>query len=67
MQDAIGHNVSDAKRKKLAFVASPDAAAEAARTALHARYQGVSVNDADVIIALGGDGLILASLARPSS
>ena len=62
MQDAIGRNVSDTKRKKLAFVASPDAAAEAARDALHARYEGVSVEDADVIVALGGDGLMLSSL-----
>jgi NAD+ kinase len=54
--------VSDAKRKKLAFVASPDAAAQAAREVLHARYDGVSVADADVIVALGGDGLMLSSL-----
>jgi NAD+ kinase len=54
--------MSEAKRKKLAFVASPDPAASAARDTLHARYDGVSVDDADVIVALGGDGLMLASL-----
>ncbi len=56
--------MTDAKRKKLAFVASPEAAAEAARDALSARYDGVAAEDADVIIALGGDGLMLASLHR---
>jgi NAD+ kinase len=61
-QEAIGLTVSDTKRKKLAFVASPDAAAQAAREVLHARYDGVSVADADVIVALGGDGLMLSSL-----
>ncbi len=63
-QDAIGHIVSDAKRKKLAFVASSDAAAEAACERLRARYDGVAPQEADVIIALGGDGLMLASLHK---
>lgn len=54
--------MSETKRKTLAFVASPDASAEAARDALHARYNGVSPEEADVIVALGGDGLMLASL-----
>ena len=62
MKDVIGRDVSEAERKKLAFVASPEAAAEAAREALHARYDGVSPEDADVIVALGGDGLMLSSL-----
>jgi NAD+ kinase len=48
--------------KKLAFVASSHPAAESARELLHARYQGVSASEADIIIALGGDGLMLASL-----
>ncbi len=48
--------------KKLAFVASSNPEAQAAREALHARYQGVSTQEADVIVALGGDGLMLASL-----
>ena len=62
MQDAIGCDVSETTRKKLGFVANTNAAAEAARAALHARYDGVAPEDADVIIALGGDGLMLASL-----
>jgi NAD+ kinase len=48
--------------KKLAFVASSHPEAESARELLHARYQGVSASEADIIIALGGDGLMLASL-----
>lgn len=54
--------MSDAKRKKLAFVASHDEAAEAARERLQARYNGVTPEQADVIVALGGDGLMLATL-----
>ena len=54
--------MAEAKRKKLAFVASPEPAAIAARDKLHARYDGVSADEADVIVALGGDGLMLASL-----
>jgi len=48
--------------KKLAFVASSNPEAQDAQAALHARYNGVSAQEADVIVALGGDGLMLASL-----
>ncbi len=48
--------------KKLAFVASTHPQAEAARDALQARYDGVSPDEADIIVALGGDGLMLSSL-----
>lgn len=51
-----------AENKKLAFVASPSAEAQAARDNLHARYDGVDIDDADIIVALGGDGLMLATL-----
>ena len=44
------------RTQKLGFVASPEAAAEAARDALHARYDGVSPEDADVIVALAATG-----------
>ncbi len=54
--------MAEPKRKKLAFVASSDAAAEAACEKLRARYDAVSPQEADVIVALGGDGLMLASL-----
>ena len=48
--------------RKLAFVASNNPDAEAARQSLHARYNGVDVDQADVIVALGGDGLMLQTL-----
>ena len=54
--------MSDASTKKLAFVASQNSDAEAASEALTKRYGGVSVDDADIIIALGGDGLMLQTL-----
>lgn len=54
--------MSDQVDKKLAFVASPSDEAQAARDKLHARYNGVSPDEADIIVALGGDGLMLATL-----
>ena len=48
--------------RKLAFVASDNPEAAQARQALHARYDGVDMEEADVIIALGGDGLMLHTL-----
>lgn len=47
---------------KLAFVASDAPIAQAARTDLIAQYGGVSVEDADIIVALGGDGFMLQTL-----
>lgn len=47
---------------KLAFVASRDAAAQAGVRSLQARYDCVDVDDADVIVALGGDGFMLSTL-----
>jgi NAD+ kinase len=46
----------------LAFVASDAADAVSARDQLTARYGGVSPDEADVIVALGGDGLMLLTL-----
>jgi NAD+ kinase len=51
-----------ARFDRLAFVASPTPEAEAARTALARRYGEVEPQDADVIVALGGDGLMLRTL-----
>lgn len=48
--------------KKLAFVASQNSDAEAACASLVQRYGGVSVEEADMIVALGGDGLMLQTL-----
>lgn len=46
----------------IAFVASPTEEAEAACKRLNARYHGVAPKEADVIVALGGDGLMLQTL-----
>ena len=49
---------------KIAFVASDVNSAQKALTALTKRYGNVSEDDADVIVALGGDGLMLQTLHR---
>jgi NAD+ kinase len=49
---------------RLAFVAASTAAARTAKAALEKRYGVVSPADADVIVALGGDGLMLQTLHR---
>ncbi|MBZ6075509.1 NAD kinase [Microvirga puerhi] len=48
----------------VAFVASPTVEAQAALGALKNRYGNVEPEDADVIVALGGDGLMLRTLHR---
>ena len=50
------------KFEKIAFVATDMPEAQAARRALAARYGDVSPDKADVIVALGGDGLMLQTL-----
>ncbi len=45
--------------RKIAFVASDAAEAQSAKQALTKRYGGVEQRDANVIVALGGDGLML--------
>lgn len=50
--------------EKIAFVSSQTPEAEAARMRLVAHYGAVSEDDADVIVALGGDGLMLQTLHR---
>lgn len=47
---------------RLAFVAGPTKAARAAKAALEKRYDGVSPAGADIVVALGGDGLMLQTL-----
>lgn len=51
-----------AAQKKLAFVASDAPIAQTAQVALSAQYGGVSVDEADIIVALGGDGFMLQTL-----
>jgi len=52
------------KFKRVAFVASPTPEATQAREALAKRYPNTYPEDADVIVALGGDGLMLQTLHR---
>ena len=47
---------------KIAFVAARAEAAQAAMADLQARYPHVNEREADVIVALGGDGLMLEAL-----
>jgi len=49
---------------RFAFIAAATPAARAARKALERRYGGVTPAHADVIVALGGDGLMLQALHR---
>src|SRR5882724_4603388 len=48
--------------EQIAFVASPNAEAQAARTQLSTRYGDAAPTQADVIVALGGDGFMLQTL-----
>jgi NAD+ kinase len=49
---------------RLAFVAAATPTARAARSALERRYGSVPPAEADVVVALGGDGLMLHTLHR---
>jgi len=49
---------------RIAFVASPSPEAEQARQRLAARYGDTPIDAADVVVALGGDGLMLQTLHR---
>ncbi len=50
--------------RSIAIVASESEAAQAALIELKQRYRTVSPEDADVIVALGGDGFMLETLHR---
>lgn len=47
---------------KIAFVASPAPKAQQALRELRDKYDNVSIEDCDVVVALGGDGFMLQSL-----
>jgi NAD+ kinase len=49
---------------RIAFVASPNPEAEQARRRLAARYGDAPIDTAGVVVALGGDGLMLQTLHR---
>src|SRR3979409_137646 len=58
--------MTDAKRyDRIAFVASASAEAQAALEQLTHIYGNQNADDADVVVALGGDGLMLETLHDP--
>jgi NAD+ kinase len=61
-------SASEARRRRanatLAFVSSGTEEADAARDALAQRYGDVEPEEADIVVALGGDGLMLQCLHR---
>ena len=56
-----------ANTQKIAFVASDVEIAQVARETLSARYGNVPMEEADVIVALGGDGFMLSTLHATES
>ncbi|WP_018698077.1 NAD kinase [Amorphus coralli] len=56
--------ISSTTPVSIAFVASPSEEAEGARDELVAVYGDIPAEEADVIVALGGDGLMLSTLHR---
>ncbi|MEQ9643034.1 MAG: NAD kinase [Alphaproteobacteria bacterium] len=50
--------------QKLALVASPAPSAQEGLTELQSRYEFVAPDEADVIVALGGDGFMLQTMHR---
>ncbi len=66
MKTHKGLNVKKASKtfEKLAFIASEKPEAKEARRVLVARYGDCDAADADVIVALGGDGFMLETLRR---
>src|SRR2546430_4636131 len=56
--------MTSSRHPRIAFVASPIAEAEDARARLAKRYGDTAPGEADVIVALGGDGLMLQPLHR---
>jgi NAD+ kinase len=61
MSDQRGRD-SRSELRKMALVASPAPAAQAAEAELRQRYEWTDLGDADVIVALGGDGFMLQTL-----
>ena len=57
-------NPRQSRYDRIAFVASQTPEAEEARRRLSARYGDHGPDDADVIVALGGDGLMLQTLHK---
>jgi NAD+ kinase len=56
--------VPEFNAKRISFVSSGTPEAEAALSRLRVKYGDTGLDDADVVVALGGDGLMLQSLHR---
>jgi NAD+ kinase len=56
--------MTNSRPPRIAFVASPMTEAQEARARLAKRYGDTAASEADVIVALGGDGLMLQTLHR---
>jgi NAD+ kinase len=57
-----GNGHGAAKRLRMAFVAGPTPEAQSALATLQARYGALKPREADIIVALGGDGFMLRTL-----
>jgi NAD+ kinase len=55
---------TDSRVSRIAFIAGPTPEAQEARTRLAKRYGDAAPDEAGVIVALGGDGLMLQTLHR---
>ncbi len=60
----LGNGAAQTMARKIAFLASDAPSAQTARAALIARYGNAPEAEADVIVALGGDGFMLQTLHR---
>src|SRR5215213_10207290 len=56
--------MTNSRHPRIAFIASPMPEAQEARAGLGKRYGDSAANEADVIVALGGDGLMLQTLHK---
>ncbi|MEK9660942.1 MAG: NAD kinase [Alphaproteobacteria bacterium] len=64
MTDTAIRSIPPASELRIAFVAAAFDAAQTALRELEARYGNVAVAEADVIVALGGDGFVLQTMRR---
>ena len=62
--EAVAAAREDGGGQRIAFVASDNPAAQEALRTLAGRYAHVDADDADTIVALGGDGFMLQTLHR---
>lgn len=58
----VQHRKPDRMKKRIAFLASEADVAQTSRDALVAKYGNAAPRDADVVVALGGDGFMLRTL-----